>query len=290
MKLLSWNVRGLGSPRAVNRLRHMLKTQNPQVVFFMETKVRKKGTRGGLCLAWKQEVSVNLQQFSKRFTGFYGSPYEYDRDNSWADLKNLYIEERVPWLVCGDFNEIMYGFEKKGGIPRDERRMELFRRVLLDCGLMDMERGNLPETNIRERLDRGVANGDWVEQFPDVSIQHLTHSFSDHCPLLVSTERAKQGVKEAAFKFEAWWTMEESFEEEVKNIWESSSGNLMQKLDELKNGLRRWASRIQDDRKTRKAFLTDRLAAERDDNNLAELIDTKIQLNLEIDKDERYWE
>lgn len=30
--------------------------------------------------------------------------------------------------------------------------------------------------------------------------------------------------------------------------------------------------------------------ADRDDAHLAETIDTKIQLNLEIDKDEHYWE
>ncbi|KAA3488589.1 reverse transcriptase [Gossypium australe] len=335
MKLLNWNVRGLGSPRIVKRLRYMLKVQNPQMVFFMETKVRRskiekiwyscgyvngievdpEGTRRGLCLAWKQEVSVTLRQYSKRhidvvvdenesrgkwrFTGFYGSPYENDRSNAWAELRGLYIEERILWFVCGDFNEIMYGFEKKGGVPKDERRMKLFRKVLSECILMDMgfsgrwfmwERGNLPETNICERLDRGVANEEWLAMFPEVSIQHLTHSFSDHCPLLVNTKRAKQGAKEVAFRFEAWWTMEESFDEEVKNIWKSSPGNLMQKLNELKNCLRRWANRIQDDRKKRKAFLTDRLsdflAGKRDDHNLAELIDTKIQLNLEIDKDE----
>ncbi|KAA3473894.1 reverse transcriptase [Gossypium australe] len=252
-----------------------------------------EGTRGGLCLARKQE----------RFTGFYGPRNEHDRSNAWAELMSLYIEEMFPWFVCGDFNEIMYGFEKKGGVPRDERRMELFRKVLSECRLMDMgfsrrwftwERGNLLETNIRERLDRGVANEEWLAMFPKVSIQHLTHSFSDHCPLLVNTKRAKQGAKEVAFRFEAWWTMQESFEEKVKNIWESSLGNLIQKLNELKNSLRRWANRIQDDQNKRKAFLTDRLsdflAAERDDHNLAELIDTKIQLNLEIDKDELYWE
>ncbi|KAA3473858.1 reverse transcriptase [Gossypium australe] len=160
----------------------------------------------------------------------------------------------------------MYGFEKKGGVPRDERRMEVFRKVLSECNLMDMgfsgrwftwERGNLHETNIRERFDRGVANEEWRVMFPEVSIQHLTHSFLDHCPLLVNTRRAEQGAKVADFKFEAWWTMEESFDDEVKHIWESSS---------------------------------EFLAANRDDHNLVELIDTKIQLNLEIDKDECYWE
>ncbi|KAA3472860.1 reverse transcriptase [Gossypium australe] len=207
------------------------------------------------------------------------------------------------WFVCGDFNEIMYGFEKKGGIPRDERRMEVFREVLADCGLMDVgfsakwftwERGNLPENNIRERLDRGVANKDWQNMFPDGSIQHLTHSIFDHCPLLVKTKREECGDKTSSFKFEAWWLLEETFDSEVRNIWESSSGNLLAKLNKLQFGLRSWASKIQRDRKRRKTFLNNRLseilAEDRDEQNMAELIDTKVQLNLEIDKDERYWE
>lgn len=32
------------------------------------------------------------------------------------------------------------------------------------------------------------------------------------------------------------------------------------------------------------------MGAERDDNNLAEMIDAKVQLNFEIEKDERHWE
>ncbi|KAH1131802.1 hypothetical protein J1N35_003180 [Gossypium stocksii] len=46
--------------------------------------------------------------------------------------------------------------------------------------------------------------------------------------------------------------------------------------------------------KKKKKFLTTKLSelmeAERDDTNLAEMIDTKIQLNFEIKKDEYYWE
>ncbi|KAA3469292.1 reverse transcriptase [Gossypium australe] len=245
MKLLSWNVRGSGSPRTVRRLRYMLKLRNPQMVFFVETKICRskmeriryscgyvngievdlEGTRGGLYLAWKQEVSITVRHIDMVVDK--NESREHDRSNSWAELRSLYTEERFPWFVCGDFNKIMYGFEKRGGVPRDERRMELFQKVLLECSLMDMgfsgrwftwERGNLLETNICERLDRRVANEEWLVMFPEVSIQHLTHSFSNHCPLLVNTRRAEQGVKVADFKFEAWWTMEESFDKKVKHI------------------------------------------------------------------------
>lgn len=84
--------------------------------------------------------------------------------------------------------------------------------------------------------------------------------------------------------------MEESFFNEVKRIWELSSGDLLQKLEDVKRGLEKWAGQIQWNRKRKKQVLTAKLSdlyeADRDDNNLAKLIDIKIQLNFEIEKDE----
>lgn len=70
MKILSWNVHGLGSPPTVRKARYLLKLYNPHLVYFMETKlnskrmvnvhrrfgflngfgVSTKGSRGGLCI------------------------------------------------------------------------------------------------------------------------------------------------------------------------------------------------------------------------------------------------
>ncbi|KAA3470985.1 Exo_endo_phos domain-containing protein [Gossypium australe] len=87
-----------------------------------------EGTRGGLGLAWKEELKVALRSFSKnhiddmvkegntdaewRFTGFYGSLYDSNKNDSWNLLRKLGEDKTHPWLVCGDFNEIMYSFEK----------------------------------------------------------------------------------------------------------------------------------------------------------------------------------
>ncbi|XP_016669937.1 uncharacterized protein [Gossypium hirsutum] len=304
MKILSWNVRGLGNPRTVWRLRHSLKLYNPQIVFFMETKIIKNqmerirrrcgfqngidvdsnGSRGGLCLAWRDDVTISLRSFSKRhidviiedtdegnrwrFTGFYGSTYMQGRNESWDLLKNLRNAEELPWFVCGDFNEIMYGHEKRGGLPREERHMDAFRTLLTDCHLVDVgyignwftwKRGNLPETNIQERLDRGVTNEDWLSLFLDAIIQHLPHSFSDHCPLLINKKREDNERPKRSFKFEAWWVLEESFAEEVRYIWDNSTGELVQKLEKVSIGLTRWASQIRRSRKIKKEMLTARL-------------------------------
>ncbi|KAA3465212.1 reverse transcriptase [Gossypium australe] len=243
MKILSWNVRGLWNPRIIRRLRHVLKLQNPQVVYLMETKICKSQIE-------RRHIDVIIEEVE-----------EGNRTESWNLLRRLGEFKEFSWMVCGDFNEILYGFEKKGGLPREEGRMEAFHKVLEDCNLVDVgytgnwftwEWGNLPGTNIQERLNRGVATEEWLSLFPNFQLQHLTHTFLDHCPLLISTKKKKKREKERrsrSFKFEAWWVMEESFLNAVKNIWENSTGDLLSKLECTIRGLERWAGQIKYNRK-----------------------------------------
>ncbi|KAA3485070.1 reverse transcriptase [Gossypium australe] len=119
----------------------------------------------------------------------------------------------------------------------------------------------------------------------EVKVQHLVHSFSNHCPLLINTKMVEDRPMSNSFKFEAWWILEDTFFEEVKRLWESSSGTLLQKLENLKKGLSHWAGKIQVSRRRIRQILTDKLAElldnDRDEENMAEMI--------EIEKDERYW-
>lgn len=89
-----------------------------------------EGTRRGICLAWKNGVNISLKNFSKRhidvivhdderevmwrFTGFYGTLYAQDKEDSWAVLKNLSNGDNIPWLVCRDFIEVMNGNVSEG--------------------------------------------------------------------------------------------------------------------------------------------------------------------------------
>ncbi|KAA3473376.1 endonuclease/exonuclease/phosphatase family protein [Gossypium australe] len=81
MKTFCRNVRNLGRPQAVRRLRHMLKVYSPQIVFLIETSTYAK--------AWRRNSTTTLRSFSKyhiyiefkegdegnkwRFTSFYGA-------------------------------------------------------------------------------------------------------------------------------------------------------------------------------------------------------------------------
>ncbi|PPR93143.1 hypothetical protein GOBAR_AA27531 [Gossypium barbadense] len=87
--------------------------------------------------------------------------------------------------------------------------------------------------------------------------------------------------------------MEGYLEIEIKVLWDSCTGTLTEKLEILQLRLKRWASTIRKSREGLKRKLTKDLEVllekERDDEKIAKIIDTKIHLNVAIDKDEVYW-
>ncbi|KAA3486163.1 reverse transcriptase [Gossypium australe] len=280
------------------------------------------GTKGGLSLAWKGNYLVNLKSFSSfhidveiqdsdrgaiwRLTGFYGNAIERDRGASWKLLRHLSNYCSLPWVVIGDFNEILKSHEKRGGRLRSERQMLDFRMALEDCNLFDLgftgrwftwERGRFQATNIKERLDRGVASPTWMDIFPNHKIEHLTHSFSDHRPILLDT--MIDGCfdfqcKARSFRFEAKWCLDSAFEGLVDRYWAESSGSIPKRLENMGINFMKW-SKVKSREATINRFrLEQRLnelhAQDISDEVLAEIVEAQLDLNMEADKEELQWE
>jgi hypothetical protein len=193
------------------------------------------GRSGGLILFWKREIKIELifsapmyidvrviESTSKiwRLTGIYGEPRWEDKFKTWDKMRELNQNNNFPWLIVGDFNEILFSTEKEGGNPRPQGFMDAFCDALMDCGLEDLgfsgdvftwKRGR-----IRERLDRGVANGAWSVMHPAASVQHLDYIKSDHRPILVDTEAPMQHSSAKQKRFEAKWLQEKDFQERVQ--------------------------------------------------------------------------
>lgn len=115
------------------------------------------------------------------------------------------------------------------------KKMFAFRTTLANCDLMDLgftgrwytwERGRFAENNIRERLDRGVANQTWWDCFPNFTVTHFFHSISDHCSILINSKGSNLAcyrVGRRQFRFNAKWCLEEDCEEIIRDYW---GGNL----------------------------------------------------------------
>lgn len=149
--------------------------------------VPKKGGKGvsragGVALLWKEDVVVVLNSYSDyhidvlvgeandpkrwRFTGIYGQPKVADRHLTWNLLKLLLTKSSLPWLLGGDFNEILSSREKEGGITRSQQQMSGFCDAVDSCSPNDLApvgpaftwRGIRSGEEIKVRLDRFLAN------------------------------------------------------------------------------------------------------------------------------------
>jgi exonuclease III len=260
MNILSWNCWGLGNLWTIRHLCQLIKEKHPSLVFLMETKLRSKKMElircklgfknlfvvdcvgkggGGLAFLWKEEVELEIQNFSSRhingivtnplsnqrwkFTGFYGQPDVARRYEGWDLLKQLANLAPEPWLCIGDFNEVLTMTEKWGGGVRANSQMREFQITMEFCEFTDLGYSgpkftwsNCREEQdfIKERLDRGVANSSWRELFPEAEIVVEAVTTSDHAVLLASLEgKIHKPRRSNSFRYEVSWAAEKEFRE-----------------------------------------------------------------------------
>ncbi|XP_059289863.1 uncharacterized protein LOC132043376 [Lycium ferocissimum] len=78
---------------------------------------------------------------------------------------------------------------------------------------------------ISERLDRVMANYEWLNLFPESHVRHLPRIYFDHCPLLLSLDSYyHRGNK--IFRLETICTSDPSFQHLVNDVW-SQECNLL---------------------------------------------------------------
>ena len=286
-----WNCRGLGNLVTEKELGEISQAKDPSVMFIAETwadEVRLKSIKhklqfdhmfmvprihrgGGLVLYWKDTIKLNVETSSKnhidciigkgsedawRFTGFYGEPITHKKFESWELLRQLNRQFGLPWLCCGDFNEILRGSEKMGGSNRSHAQMQLFRDTIDECGFLDMGYKGHPFTwkkffrdgrTIAERLDRCLANNEWLVRFGGSMVHHLTCSTSDHSPLWILPENLVVTNSEKPFRFEEMWLAEKGCTDTVKAEWGKCRNNtnnpsgIVGKIENCGKALTKWS-------------------------------------------------
>lgn len=125
-----------------------------------------------------------------------------------------------PWVLLGDFNEIVSEAGKRGRAPVDQGRCFRFIKWLNECKLINLSaaglryiwRGSVQRgfRRVYERLDRVLCNVEWRDLFLGASVFNLPRVKSDHHPILLKIERERSGNKDnLPFLFEFAWTTSE---------------------------------------------------------------------------------
>lgn len=231
MKLICWNCQGLGSPLTIQSLQALVAQEKPTVLCLLETKNREdvvkrmqkrlkfqhrftvspRGLVGGLALFWNEQVTISiisttmsyidliriLEETKQRMrvTFVYPSTDFQQRVQLWEEIYEMTMLNRDPWLCVGDFNEILYQWEKVGGRVAEYYRCKAFQDFINECGLMDLEGKGCAYTwannrdvdeLIRKRPDRALCSMDWRVSFPSVEVFALPAIGSDHSPILLN--------------------------------------------------------------------------------------------------------
>lgn len=223
-------------------------------------------------------------------------------------LRMLNSKPHLPWVCMGDSNEIPLFEEKRGGRVRPHGQMQAFREVLDTCVFLDLGftgpqfswQGNRHGHVIWERLDRGVANYDWMARFSTTTIKHLHCVASDHRLILLVFDPNGEAArwKRKPFCFEEMWLAEQECGATVKRVWEIQlSGNPMfrvvTKIKRCKKLLKSWSKdhfgSVKNQIRLKKELLW---KAEEDwakGGNHDVVVQLRRELNVILDKENHMW-
>ena len=175
-----------------------------------------------------------------------------DRRELWSDLEVFKSGVgNSPWLLSGDFNVIKSPYEKLGGLV-----LNTYEQEFLAC-TEAISVDDHPAvgcyftwTNRREdgvfvvkKLDRVLANHNWLDLFPQCIVQFLSPGISDHSLILI-TIGEKQNYGPKPFKFFNHWTEHKDFFPWIEEAWSTKVAGspmfmLYSKLKAVKTKLKR---------------------------------------------------
>jgi len=279
------------------------------------TDVNAKGNSGGLIVTWNRETFDLTNSFAtSRWVCLVGSfqqlqlkcavcvlyaPTEHkDRLKTWDQLRSMKAVIEVPCIIMGDFNEVLEPKERRNSVGYTQGMIEL-HSLLVDLQLVDMDIGqNFTwfRRNAASRIDRFWIDKEILLQVPNGNVKCKGRVFSDHHPLIFTTEHPPRGP--IPFRSLDSWLEEPSFMKTFSKEWLQLTGKpLQQKLKLIKGPLKVWNKEVfgHIDTKITK-FQADLQRLEMkaqendlDDCDLSRMEALKSQLWLWMARKERYW-
>ena len=201
MKLLSWNCQGICNTSTVQALKAQIKGVRPNLIFLSETRalvsrmdfvrssisfdnmlvVKASGKASGLCVMWKEGISVREVEYNKNLIAitvsdfvcewlmvrFYGPPYFSKKKKAWENIMALLESHQGPWMCIGDFNYVISEDEVSGGrkgcsLATNYLKELMFEFEAIDLGFLGSKftwaKGGWGNASIKRRLDRGITN------------------------------------------------------------------------------------------------------------------------------------
>ena len=151
---------------------------------------KKEEAKVDLLTATEQEIHATVKVCHSNLNWFisaiYVSSHLVKRRLVWSNLSEIAKHHNLPWLMLGDFNEVLSSEEKFGGNQINLNKALEFKECLENCNFLDLGFAGpkftwinkRPVTSlILERLDRCFANPSWRMLYPEAIVTHLPRTF-----------------------------------------------------------------------------------------------------------------
>lgn len=191
---------------------------------------------------------------SWRLTGFYGFPERSRRRDSWEFIKILAMKSNLPWVLVGDFNDMVSEADKKGNNKHPYYLLDGFKKTIEECELIELEltggkytweKSRGTKDWIRERIDRAFASAAWWQLFllNKLMVHHTI--YSDYDPIQIDLYSTSLSKRKFLFRFENTWLKERSVHEEVAGFWQKlHPTQFLSKLLDLSTFMGKWGHRF----------------------------------------------
>ncbi|GKV28437.1 hypothetical protein SLEP1_g37496 [Rubroshorea leprosula] len=250
MKIISWNCRGALKAGFRKSVTDLIRIHNPAMLLILETKiscpdaqevanslgfpksciVNSYGLAGGLWLLWDDSrLSVDILS---------------------ANNQAIHAVIQGPWMIIGDFNDVVDQSEKFGKNEIPQTRARAYLDCMNHCNMVDLgfignrfTWANMRFSNqlIQERLDRAWANPDWKLSFPEASLFHLPHTHSDHCPILLDLNPSCPRSGSRPFRLEKFWIDHPDFQNIIHQVWVDTNTNTAKSVELTMNRAKAWS-------------------------------------------------
>ncbi|CAL8168851.1 unnamed protein product [Prunus armeniaca] len=279
MNIISWNARGAACTKFKTTVMNLSRTHHMDILFICEPRISggkaidvvkslgfsnyeivdANGFSGGLWLLWNaSKVTIDIVGTSAQsisacvcwpgqtpwmFTGVYAHPCIAKRQKLWDYLSFVGANHNMPWLIAGDFNEMLRFEDKLGGASLC--RLRGFKTWFDNHDMVDLgfygSKYTWTNKKVFERLDRAICNLSWRRFFADATVRHLPRTKSDHSPIKICLASCFiSSPPSRPFRFEAMWLQHENFQDVFYASWGSVIGSALDKSYALIAPLKQW--------------------------------------------------
>ncbi|KAH0781762.1 hypothetical protein KY290_001360 [Solanum tuberosum] len=149
--------------------------------------------------AGTQLIHCRIEEIGVDLNFYLSVVYDYNTGDKkkelWTNLRDLAIGMTTLWLICGDFNALLYPQDKLYGNPVHPTEIAYFSNCSHDLSLNELSwkgeyyiwtNNQNDSDRIYSRIDRVLGNFEWIIQWDHLVVNYGLPNISEHTHIVIN--------------------------------------------------------------------------------------------------------